>query len=63
MLLLFFLLNILTPLSLDDYAWMYIWDGEHGGNLDFMYGDRFRMETGQDWLESLKSYYFTYTTA
>ena len=57
---LFFLLNILTPISLDDYAGMYIWDGEHGGNLDFMYGDRFRMETGQDWLESLKSYYFTW---
>ncbi|MBR3746455.1 MAG: hypothetical protein IKN27_05780, partial [Selenomonadaceae bacterium] len=32
----FFLRTMFLPLSHDDFAFAFVWDGEHGGNLEGM---------------------------
>ena len=57
----FFLRNIFMPLCYDDYAYAFIWDGEHGGNLDAMeIGERQRVESFSDIFISQWSHYFTW---
>lgn len=57
----FFLRNIFMPLCYDDYAYAFIWDGEHGGNLDAMeIGERQRVENFSDIFISQISHYFTW---
>lgn len=58
----FFLRNILMPLAYDDYAYAFVWDGEHGGNLDAMSddGQRKRVESFSDIIRSQWSHYMTW---
>lgn len=62
----FFLRTTLLPLSHDDYAYAFIWDGEHGGNLDAMQigspevQSRQRVESLSDIIQSMESHYFTW---
>ena len=57
----FFLRNIFMPLAYDDYAYAFIWDGEHGGNLDAMEnGERQRVQSFGDIIQSQWSHYFTW---
>lgn len=60
----FFLCNTLMPLSHDDYAYAFVWDGDHGGNLDGMQADRNfehreRVNSFSDIMKSQYSHYFT----
>ncbi len=63
---LFFVRNALTPMMGDDYGYAFIWDGEHGGNLDAMqFGaadieNRERVESFSDIAQSMWSHYFTW---
>ena len=56
----FLLRNILMPLSDDDYAYAFIWDGEHGGNLINGIGERQRVESVTDIFESQYSHWHTW---
>lgn len=62
----FFLRTVLCPISHDDYSYAFIWDGEHGGNLEAMqFGSpeiehRERVTSLGDIFESLWSHYFTW---
>lgn len=57
----FFLRNIFMPLCYDDYAYAFIWDGEHGGNLDAMEsGERQRVQSVGDIISSQFSHYMTW---
>ena len=62
----FFVRTALLPLSHDDYAYAFIWDGEHGGNLEAMnFGSpeletRQRVESLNDIVRSMESHYFTW---
>ena len=59
----FFARNIFMPLCYDDYAYAFIWDGTHGGNLDAMQIDnsqRIRVENLSDILISQYSHYFNW---
>ena len=62
----FFVRTTLLPLSHDDYAYAFIWDGEHGGNLEQMqFGSeevetRQRVESLNDIYQSMESHYFTW---
>ena len=62
----FFIRTTLLPLSHDDYAYAFIWDGEHGGNLEQMqFGSpevetRQRVESLSDIYQSMESHYFTW---
>lgn len=59
----FFLRNIFMPLAYDDYAYAFIWDGDHGGNLDEMQIDnsqRTRVNSFADIFISQYSHYFTW---
>lgn len=59
----FFLRNIFMPLAYDDYAYAFIWDGEHGGNLDAMQienSQRERVKSFSDIFISQWSHYFTW---
>ena len=56
----FFLRNILMPLSDDDYAYAFIWDGEHGGNLIDGIGERQRVESIGDIFQSQYSHWHTW---
>ena len=56
----FFLRNVFMPLSDDDYAYAFIWDGEHGGNLIDGIGERQRVESIGDIFQSQYSHYFTW---
>ena len=59
----FFARNIFMPLCYDDYAYAFIWDGTHGGNLDAMQIDnsqRVRVENLSDILISQYSHYFNW---
>lgn len=55
------------PLSHDDFAYAFIWDGEHGGNLDAMQVGspeveyRERVSSLADIFDSMASYYFTWS--
>ena len=62
----FFLRTMFLPLSHDDYAYAFIWDGEHGGNLEAMQTDspevesRRRVDSLSDIVQSMESHYFTW---
>ena len=57
----FFLRNIFMPLCYDDYAYAFVWDGEHGGNLDAMeIGERQRVQSFGDIIQSQLSHYLTW---
>ncbi len=62
----FFVRTTLLPLSHDDYAYAFIWDGEHGGNLEAMQvgspevETRQRVESLNDIVRSMESHYFTW---
>lgn len=62
----FFLRTTLLPLSHDDYAYAFIWDGANGGNLDAMHNgspeiqSRQRVDSFGDILQSMESHYFTW---
>ena len=62
----FFVRTTLLPLSHDDYAYAFIWDGAHGGNLEAMnFGTpeletRQRVESLSDIIRSMESHYFTW---
>ena len=55
------------PLSHDDFAYAFIWDGEHGGNLEGMQVGspeieyRERVSSLSDIFDSMASYYFTWS--
>ena len=62
----FFVRTTFLPLMYDDYAYAFIWDGVHGGNLEAMqFGTaeiehRERISSFADIFDSLESYYFTW---
>ncbi len=62
----FFLRTMLLPLSHDDYAYAFIWDAEHGGNMEVMQTGspevetRQRVETISDIIQSMEAHYFTW---
>ena len=62
----FFIRTTLLPLSHDDYAYAFIWDGAHGGNLEAMnFGTpeletRERVNSLNDIIRSMESHYFTW---
>ncbi len=63
----FFVRTTFLPLCYDDYAYAFIWDGAHGGNLEAMqFGSpdiehRERISSLADIFNSLQSYYFTWS--
>ncbi len=62
----FFLRTTFLPLSHDDYAYAFIWDGANGGNLEQMYfgseevETRRRVDSLNDIFQSMESHYFTW---
>ena len=62
----FFLRNLFMPICYDDFAYAFIWDGEHGGNLGEMmnfseeYQHRNRIESVGDIFQSQYSHYFNW---
>lgn len=57
----FFLRNVFMPLCYDDYCYSFVWDGEHGGNLDAMEGgERQRVQSFGDIIQSQFSHYMTW---
>ena len=62
----FFIRTILMPLAYDDYAYAFIWDGEHDGNLQMMMigspevETRERVDSFGDIFDSMWSHYFTW---
>ena len=54
--------NIFMPLAYDDYAYAFIWDGEHGGNLDAMQIENFQRERVQSFADIFISQYSHYMT-
>ena len=59
----FFVRTTLMPLAYDDYAYAFIWDGEHGGNLEAMQSAKNlqRVESFSDIVQSMYSCYFTWS--
>ncbi|MBQ3444561.1 MAG: hypothetical protein IJG33_15115 [Selenomonadaceae bacterium] len=63
----FFVRTTFLPLCYDDYAYAFIWDAAHGGNLEAMqFGSpdiehRERIESLADIFDSLTAYYFTWS--
>lgn len=61
-----FMRTTLLPLSHDDYAYAFIWDGAHGGNLEAMqFGSpeiesRQRVDSINDIIRSMESHYLTW---
>ena len=58
----FFARNIFMPLAYDDYAYAFIWDGEHGGNLDAMQIENSQRERVQSFADIFTSQYSHYMT-
>ena len=62
----FFVRTTLLPLSHDDFAYAFVWDGEYGGNLEAMQVGspaveyRERVSSLADVFRSMSSYYFTW---
>ena len=62
----FFVRTILMPLAYDDYAYAFIWDGAHDGNLQMMMIGSPEVETRErvasfgDIFDSMWSHYFTW---
>ncbi|MBR1761082.1 MAG: hypothetical protein IJ741_07880 [Schwartzia sp.] len=57
---LFLLRNLLLPMAGDDYAYAFIWDPEHGGNLMDDIGERIRIASLSDILASQWEHYFSW---
>lgn len=58
----FFARNIFLPLCYDDYAYAFIWDGSHGGNLDAMQIENSQRERVQSFSDIFTSQYSHYMT-
>lgn len=60
----FFVVNTFINLSHDDYAYAFIWDGEHGGNLDgrTLSENFYPLERVDGLTDILKSQYSHYST-
>ena len=56
----FFVMNLLTPMIGDDYAYSFIWDGSQNGNLQNNIGRLERLQTIGDIFVSQWSHYFTW---
>ena len=56
----FLLMNLLTPNLTDDYAYSFIWDGEHDGNFQNDIGDLQRIESFADIFISQYSHWLTW---
>ena len=62
----FFLRTMFLPLSHDDFAYAFVWDGEYGGNLEAMQiGSpaveyRERVSSPSDIFASMASHYMTW---
>ena len=62
----FFLRTMFLPLSHDDFAYAFVWDGDHGGNLEAMQVGspdveyRERVSSLADVFRSMSSYYLTW---
>lgn len=56
----FLLRNLLMPMVADDYAYAFVWDGDHYGNLMDNIGPRQRIRSFYDILVSQWSHYFTW---
>ena len=62
----FFLRTMFLPLSHDDYAYAFVWDGANGGNLEAMQTDspeeasRHRVDSLSDIIQSMESHYLTW---
>ena len=56
----FLIMNLLTPLFGDDYAYSFIWDGAQNGNFQNNIGKLERLESLGDIIQSQWSHYFTW---
>ena len=56
----FFVMNLLTPNFTDDYAYSFVWDGEHDGNFQNNIGDLKRIENFADIFVSQFSHWLTW---
>ncbi|MBR1805653.1 MAG: hypothetical protein IJ774_04610 [Selenomonadaceae bacterium] len=62
----FFVRTMLLPLSHEDFAYAFVWDGDHGGNLEAMQVGspnveyRERVSSLSDIFDSMSSYYMTW---
>ena len=56
----FLAMNLLTPNFTDDYAYSFVWDGEHGGNFRNDIGDLQRIENFSDIFISQFSHWLTW---
>jgi len=56
----FWLMNFLTPHLTDDYAYSFVWDGEHGGNFKNDIGDLQRVQSVSDVIISQYSHWLTW---
>ena len=59
--LIFFWRSQLMPMSGDDYAYAFIWNSEHGGNLLDDIGPRQRLESLGDIVISQWNHYFSHS--
>lgn len=56
----FLIMNLLTPILGDDYAYAFIWDAEQNGNFQNNIGKLYRVESFSDIVESQYSHYMTW---
>lgn len=56
----FLIMNLLTPIFGDDYAYAFIWDAAQNGNFQNNIGKLYRVESFSDILESQYSHYMTW---
>lgn len=56
----FLIMNLLTPIFGDDYAYAFIWDGAQNGNFQNNIGKLYRVESFLDILESQYEHYMTW---
>ena len=56
----FLIMNLLTPIFGDDYAYAFIWDGAQNGNFQNNVGKLYRVESFGDIIKSQWSHYLTW---
>ena len=56
----FLIMNLLTPIIGDDYAYAFIWDGAQNGNFQNNIGKLYRVESFSDILNSQYQHYMTW---
>ncbi len=56
----FLIMNLLTPVIGDDYAYAFIWDGAQNGNFQNNIGKLYRVESFGDIIASQWSHYLTW---